>query len=183
MTIATTEGAVSLIDVKAHLRVDHDYEDDLITIYRDAAIDYLSKLMGRNIVLAEQVDHFTYRDLRTSSRVYFRKGDAANPVIEMFDGTNYTVVDASAYRVEELVNNPHFVLHQSPSWWYGEGNSVRVTYDAGIDVLPAGVKAAILLLTATLYEHREDTIVNMTATKMPVNIEYLIAPYRFLRHP
>ena len=40
------EGMVSLGGMKAHLRVLHDDDDDLIGIYRDAAVDMVERYCG-----------------------------------------------------------------------------------------------------------------------------------------
>ena len=45
---------------------------------------------------------------------------------------------------------------------------LKVTYDAGYDVLPAKVKQGILLMISTMYENRGDWISGMTIAKAPM---------------
>lgn len=58
-----TELAITLARAKAHLRVDHDADDELITAYIGAATEQAEHVLGREIVkvkdeqaLAETVD-------------------------------------------------------------------------------------------------------------------------------
>ena len=51
--------AVSLADIKSHLKVTDSSEDDLITIYLDAAIDYAERLTKRDFITRT---YTTFRD-------------------------------------------------------------------------------------------------------------------------
>ena len=50
--------SVSLNDLKNHLRVTSDLEDDIIQVYLDAAIDFIELETGRNLTNAPRISFF-----------------------------------------------------------------------------------------------------------------------------
>lgn len=45
-----SENLLSLHRVKQHLRIDHDYEDELLAGYREAALDHAQMYLGLRLV-------------------------------------------------------------------------------------------------------------------------------------
>lgn len=74
------------------------------------------------------------------------------------------------------------------AYWPSPGvctaNVARVEFVAGYgdssSDVPEPIRHGILLLASQMYEHREPVVTGMTATAMPMSIEYLWSPYRAL---
>lgn len=176
------ESPVSLPDVKLHLRVDHDDEDGLIQAYIDAAVAHLdgwTGVLGRCLVSQtwrQDFDRFAsclrlplwpIREIRSitwrneqgqiatiSGGDYALKADALGGYVRFVDGYAY------------------------PSGLY-QSDAVAVTFTAGTDpaVVPAALKAAIMLLVGHWYQNREAVAEN-SLVELPMAVNALIAPFR-----
>jgi uncharacterized phiE125 gp8 family phage protein len=188
---------ISLVDAKAHLRVDHTDDDALIGALIDAVVSYVEGPRGYLArALADQewdyyLDGFPDRNWnhRTSSEieiplpplielvgVFYRDSAGAE---QEWDAANYIV---------DIASEPARISLASGKCWpsiCAGLNAVRIRFRAGyLDnssppafALPAAIKAGLLLYIGTLYENRSETIVGEVANRMPFASEALLRPF------
>lgn len=193
MITAPTVEPLTLEEVKAHLRVDHTYDDSLIAIYLAAArahVDGPEGFLGRALVTQVWelvLDAFPDDEIKIPL-----------PPLQTVDSIRYDdsagneqIVNTSDYFVDN-VSEPGWVVPADGASWptpMDAINSVRVRFTAGYapstdsppDLranIPFDIKAAILLHVGSMYEHREEVVVGSSAAKLPVGAEALLRPRR-----
>lgn len=121
------------------------------------------------------------------------------PMAPVIDITSVTYVDPDL--VVQTISATNYVLdsHQRPAWllpainftWPASAavvNAVKVRYRSGFvpapdtdepeaQLLPAAIKATMLLLLTDLYENRGQTIAGSFG-EMPIGVKSLLRPYR-----
>jgi uncharacterized phiE125 gp8 family phage protein len=170
---------LTLNEVKAHLRVDHNDEDNIIDLYLKAATRSCELFTGRAFVTQRWMlvlDNFPPQiqvpkpPLQTV--VSFVYDDAGGVETQIMENTEFFV---------DNVNEPGWIVPVNSTWPtpIDAINSVRVTYDAGYgeDEMPDDIRAAILLTIGTFYEHRETQVVGTIAGKLPFGAEQLLRQY------
>jgi uncharacterized phiE125 gp8 family phage protein len=184
-TVDPATTPVSLTEAKAHLRVDFDDDDDLITALIAAATDHVdgwAGVLGRALVT--QTWRQDFNCFRPSLRLPLAPASEIKSVTYLDpDGVQQTV-DPSNYALWADGAGPlvYFVTGFSPPATSIEGKAVSVTYVAGYgdaDAVPAPIKAAILLLIGQWYENREAAIsAPGTMQTLPFAVDALLTPYR-----
>ncbi len=186
---------VSLEEAKAHLRVDHDDDDDYIEGLVDVAtatIDGPAGWLGRCLVeqtLEWRGDGFGWRDLRLP---YPPIVDIESVKYDDDSGAEQTVPGAT-YRLLGQPSQPRMALVSGASWPSArcDGESVRVRYKAGWPVTtegegegavttwtgPAPIRHAILLMVSQLYENREAAS-ETAQVELPFAVTSLLSTYR-----
>lgn len=175
---------VSLSEAKAHLRVDFDDDDTLITALVDAAtahVDGWTGILGRALVT--QSWRQDYHSFGCRMRL-----PLAPPIsitsISYYDGDNdQQALSADTYPLATDAVGPFVALQPDQEWpgTYDRKDAVSITYVAGYgdpDAVPASIKAAILLIVGHLYENREAVVVGVNAETLPMAVDALLAPYR-----
>lgn len=186
-TVAPAVEPVSLVEAKAHLRVDHSDDDTMIAslIAASAAhLDGWGGILGRALITQTWQQKFPFFP---SGLVI---GLALAPVqsidsITYFDGDNaQQTLATSVYTVLNDELGPFVTLQANQSWpgTYPREDAVTVTYvagygDAGSDV-PAAIRHAMLLMIGHWYENREGVVVGTNSGKLPLAVEALLVPYR-----
>ena len=188
---------VSLEEMKQHLRVDYTDEDSLIEQYISAARQKLEQRCARAFV--EQT-----WELRTSSFedtieiplpptvgivsvTYFDTANAEQTV----DPTNYAFVDGGEEQTSSLVwmgskptklaNRPDAARVRFTAGWPADYDQSPVDYGANV---PYAIKMAIMLVAASMYELRQDTVlapVRQDLIPLVEGAETYIAPYVVMR--
>lgn len=183
---APTAEPITLQEAKDHLRVDSTDDDALISAIIEAARQHLD---GRDGILSRALMPQTW----DYSIDRFPDGDTiplplapAQSItsVKYVDGNGVTqTMSASDYALSaDLEWSPSVRLGYNKTW-----PSTRDTYDAvtvrfvagyaSAAVVPAPLKAAILLLIGHLYENREATA-PAQVHEVPLTVKNLIAPYR-----
>jgi len=181
-TIAPAVTPVTLAEAKAHLRVDHTDEDDLITALVGSAtgqLDGWSGILGRCLITQ------TWRqDMPSfcSVRLPFPNVQSVTVAYTDTDGSAQTLAASSYHLVNDAIGGA-VVLADGASWPDTDPtpDAVRITLVAGYGLaadVPAPIKAAILLHIGHLYANREAVDVGQSVAAMPMAYDFLIAPYR-----
>lgn len=161
---------ITLAEVKAQARVEHDDEDLLLQHYVDAATAWLdgpAGILGRCLVTQ------TWR-----AEVDAISGPIRLPFPDTVIDSAVFIDPAGGEMEHELARQDQRLLLR-PS--FGLGRPAAITFTAGYGApadVPAAIRQAMLLLVTQWYEHRQ---VTGTGTALPFAIEALLAPYRRVR--
>lgn len=185
-TVDPTVRVLTLDELKHHLRVTWDEEndriEDLVLSAEEAVADELSKaLTAQTWVL--RLDAFPCWEIRLP-RPTVGKGPYLNTVtsVQYIDDAGATqILDTSTYTKDEFSHPGRIHLAYSKSWPTTRGvpNAVIITYTVGKttgEEVPEMVRDAIKLTAADLYVHRERSATD--ALKDLVVYERLMANHR-----
>lgn len=185
---------VTLAEMKAHLRVDHDEDDELIDAYMLAAeqrLDGPTGITGR--AFRSQRLRATYHGFGQSICLPFPPLISVESLTYLdSNGDEQTFAEADQWRVIGIgaPGGGSIVPLYGVSWPSVQSTTdpdlVRVTFTAGYysavspgdDPLPATIKAAVKLMVSDWYEFRPSTVIGTTAAPTPHGVEMLIAPFR-----
>lgn len=176
---------VSLNDAKAHLRVDHDDDDALLTAAIVSARVHVEAATRR--VLIEQTWRI-HLDRWPRTRILRL---AVAPLISVdvvrirdAEGGSSTV-DAGEYEVDTAAVPGRLVLAASAPAPVGRVvNAIEIDVTAGygpssLDV-PSPLRHAVMMLVAHWYEHRGAVGHDLAGETLPLGFAALVAPYRIL---
>jgi len=176
---------VTLDEAKRHLRISSD-SDDL----------YVSALIT---AAREMVESFTERALISQSwEIYLDEFPTGNPTYEVemplpplsavasvkyYDSDDQLqTLSSDEYHVDTKRKPGRLVAVDDWPDTYDRPNAVTIAFTAGYgasgDTVPTPIKQAILLLIGEMYENREETIVGVSASQLPLTAERLLFPYR-----
>lgn len=186
---------VSLDDMKEHLRVDHDSEDDLIEAYTAAATAHIDGRDGwLQRALVDQTWDFK-PDCWPSARpirlplpplievVSFKYIDT-DGVEQTFDDANYHVTGVAGYGRGSVQIRSGETWPVIASQW---PEPIAIRFRAGyldtsespnVDNVPEPIKQAIKFTVGHLYANRETVVIGQTAVAVPFAAEYLLSTYR-----
>lgn len=183
--------AVTLEEMKRHLRIDEDQtdEDDDIEMWMQVAREWVESYTGRTLTdTTLEVGFEGYPDWQ----IFLPRP----PVIEVLsfkyhtsDGADTTLA-ADQYTLDRSVAlQPRVVPAYGVSWpstrW--QPSSLRIRYRAGYasagspderHLVPASLRAAIKLITAHLHEHREAVSEGQPLHEVPFGAMALCRPMR-----
>jgi uncharacterized phiE125 gp8 family phage protein len=175
-------------DAKAHLRVDHSGEDDLIAAYVTAANDMLDAQFGE---LGRALVTQTWKLVMPSlTGTYF---DLPVPPVQSITSITYYDADnaeqtlsTGVYRLTAQNDSARVDLVDGQSWpvTYSRTDAVTVTYvtgygNAGTDA-PEGIRMAARLLVSHWYDNRS-AVTERGAVEVPMAVKFLLAKYRVAR--
>lgn len=185
---STPAVAVTLAEAKAHLRVDHDVDDSLITATIAAAtstVDGWSGILGR--CLCTQTWEVKFPDWACGVlRLPFPDVAAETVAVTYLDAADAEqTLDAATYDVVETISGSEIRRRPASSWPALSTRPAPVTvtaafgYGAAADV-PAGIRSALLLMVGDLYRNRETVASGgVAAVPMSTTVEALLAPHRY----
>lgn len=174
---------VSISDAKGQVRRGEADEDALLDGVLSAAVDLVGRQAGRVLAAETWVMSVPcvasvggWADLllpknpvrSVTSITYFDSADVAQTALlsdfYVYSDTNRTLIRPKAGK----------------SWptTMAREDAISVTFVAGYVVLPAPLRAAILLLVGHLFENREAVLTGTIATELPLGIREMIDPYR-----
>lgn len=176
---------VSLADVKAHLRVDTDADDVLLTAAIVSARYHVETITRR--VLIEQtwriyLDAWPRRRIVTLPVAPLIAIDA----ITIYDANGDPVtVDPDDYDVDAASVPGRLVLSATAPAPVGKAvNGIEIDVTAGYGPssleVPAALRQAVLMLVTHWYEHRGAVGHDLAVLLAPLGFEALVAPYRIL---
>ena len=167
---ALSAGAVSLDDLKSHLRVTSSAEDVLISAYGIAATAAAERWTQRIIIAREAVLSL---DCLPGGKI----------PIELPGGNIISLTSVFADGVEitgctVLGHSPAILLN--PADWpavTGDGYPVTITYQVGMATIPQDLSHAIKLFVGEMYQRRANAVEGPLAQTL-LSAEYLMGPHR-----
>lgn len=194
---APADTPVSLAEVKAHLRVDDDTEDALVTAMIAGAVGTAEFYLGRSLIT--QTLRLAFDRWPEEAAGPWSSGpriiELARPPVQsiaavtVFDEDDQAmVVDTDVYRLANGSNDrARLVLRQGQSWPTGvrATDAVEIDYlagygDAGTDV-PEPIRQGLLALIAFWFEHREGEAWNSVLPSLPIGAASFWRPFRLMR--
>ena len=176
---------VTLAEVKSHLRIDHDLDDALLSVFISAAREYGENLTNRKFVEEEVTEYFggfpaargdlvlSWPDLQSVASVaYLDEDGVEQTLVEDIDFT----VDTSGV-LPRL--RPVVALDSWPDTYsyrkvfplvtvtYRAGWPTRLVESVEVSSTPANVKAWCLIRIGDLYENRESVVVGQAVSMLP----------------
>lgn len=186
-TVAPSVRVLSKEVAKAHLRVEGDLEDDLIealVLAAESRLDGWVGLLGRCMI--NQTWVASYRGF-TSLALALPFPDVSSVTVRYYDSDGIDrEIDDTDFRLIETATTTAI------EWRDGYGlpslavrsDAVRVELVAGYgsepEDVPEAIRHAIKLLVGGWYENREESVIGVSVTSLPISLaaESLIAPYR-----
>ena len=185
MTATPAAEPISLAEAKAHLRVDTDDEDALISSLIVAARLLVERALGLALVTQGWSYFLDAWPERGCITLPLGPVQAVSAVTLHDDNGGATVLDADGYAVDVLSAPARLVLTSAlPSAETRSFNGFEVAFTAGFgdaaDV-PQPIRQALLLLVALWFEGRAPVELGSGAQEVPAIAAGLLQPYRRVR--
>lgn len=166
-----------LAEAKAHLRVEHDLEDELIQSLIASARERAEAITRRSIALSE----YTLFRRRPARIIELPRPPAVRLVRLEFDdadGASHVWEPESVRLVTTTGASRLYIDDPPPDDLVPGAAALRVVYEAGYttDTLPRSIAQAMLLLVGHYYEHRE--AVGAPLAELPMAVRDLLAGHR-----
>lgn len=181
LSVAATTDPVTLAEQKAHMRVTSSDEDDLIEALITAATEYCELFTGRQFVTATWA--MTLPEFADDIILPRAPASSVTSIYYYDDSGTNTLLSASTYSL--VGTNPGLITLAPDETWPStqiRKDAVTVTWVAGYgaaSAVPEAIKAAIRMLAAHLYEHRE-AVTTLTPHEMPMACKSLLWSYRIV---
>jgi len=184
VTTAPTEEPVTLAQAKVHLGLFSSDDDSMVTSLIKAARQSVEMYTGRAIctqTVTLTLDSFPA--VISLPRLPVQSITSISYIDENGDNQSFTTFKA------DLTGSVHARINPS----YGEvfpatraeTGAVTIVYVCGWgnptaspDPVPFPVKQAVLLLTSSMYNNRENEIIGTITSTLPINVKWLLSPYR-----
>jgi uncharacterized phiE125 gp8 family phage protein len=172
---------VTLGEAKAHLKLDTDADDDLVTRLISAARARAEWHLGRALVTQSWILWLDCWPCDGIVEIPLPPLQSVASVTTYALDDSATVLDASLYQVDTSASPARLAFKSNtvPPTNLRRINALAIAFaagygDAASDV-PPGIREAILELIAFLYEHRGEA-----PAELPLDCLALLAPYRIL---
>jgi uncharacterized phiE125 gp8 family phage protein len=185
MTAAPAAEPISLAEAKAHLRIDTDDEDALISSLIAAARLLVERTLGLALVTQSWSYFLDAWPERGCIALPLTPVPAVSAVRVHAEDGGTTVLDADGYAVDVLSAPARIVLTSAlPSVATRPFNGFEVAFTAGYgdagDV-PQPIRQALLLLVAHWFEGRAPVELGSGPQEIPAIAAGLLQPYRRVR--
>jgi uncharacterized phiE125 gp8 family phage protein len=179
--VTAADPVLSLAEAKAHLRVEHDDEDDYIEALVAAATGYLdgpTGILGRAI--GSQQWDFVFDAFPVSEiRMPLRPLVTVDRIRHLDGAGAWQTLALTDYQVDPDTGGG-WIAPAAAGWPTAMDtiNAVEVRFTAGYAAVPPPILHAIRILVGHWYEHREPVVTGTIVAQLPLSVEALIAPYR-----
>ncbi|EIE5877565.1 phage gp6-like head-tail connector protein [Vibrio parahaemolyticus] len=164
-----TDELLPLEEVMEYLRV-YDYqEEQLLNVYRKAAINFAETYMNRVFGYVEVIATFD----SFKQELYLPLGLVAS-VHEVTAYRNDELISIGSYRHNAVSGRLRFTKDYSDCTEF----TVRYSVAYPVEVIPQAIKIGMLKLIATWYENREDISNGVSISEVPNNHRYCFDMYR-----
>lgn len=171
-----------LEEVKTHLRIDIEDEDQYLKVLVAAAIDFCENFTGRAIS-NKRIEIILDAFPTDNIKILWYPIKSVNKVTYIDQKGVLKELDDSNYQSILDVEPP--VIIPKTSWPQGTVNTpgaVRIEALAGYERVPKSIKEALLLLVGHFYENREVMRERyVRGSEIPFSVSALLYPYKVLR--
>lgn len=175
---------------KAHAKIQHDDEDDLVALYLAAARGDAEAFTGRQFINATW--EWKRRTFPCADEELPRAPLSSVTSIKYLDTAGVEQTIASSVYVVSTPSGPHaepgrLSLASAQSWptQLIQADAVRIRFVAGYGAagtsVPAEIRHAILLLFGEMYETRRESVLGVSVSPAAVTAERLLWPFRVVR--
>jgi uncharacterized phiE125 gp8 family phage protein len=176
VTAATTE-VVTLTEARRQSRIFHEDDDEQIPLYIAAAVAFIEGPNGIGVALRPQtwrlsLDHFP-------CEIIVPLGQVTEIVSIGYINDAGAAATVQSWRAD-LDTQPLRIWPARDTAWPAircEPGAVKVTFKCGYVTPPADLKAAVLLLAAHFYEHRE-AVIETQFYDLPLAVQSILERYR-----
>lgn len=181
-TVAPTETAISVDEVRDHARIDGADDLNVVKALIDAATDWVENETNRQLVTATWVlrlddfplwaIHFDKAPLQSITSISYLDTDGASQTLT--ENTDFIV---GANRHIGVITP---AVDQTWPATQNRIDAATITFVAGYGargVVPRGIKQAMLLLCAHWYENREALLVGSVSKELELSVQSLIDQY------
>lgn len=180
--------AVTVDDLKSHLRIDGTDEDTVLAAIVAAARIHVEQTILRRALITQTFDLY-FDDFSTSGLIRLPRPPlvSVTGVYYTPEGGVETTFSGANYVVDNKTTPGAVVLKRNCSWpadVLEPVNGVRVRFVAGYGAngtsVPAPILQAIKLLGGDLYENREGSVVGqgVSVVSVPIGVTYLCQAFR-----
>jgi uncharacterized phiE125 gp8 family phage protein len=163
---------VSLDEVKAHLRVVSDDEDDYITGLIRAATAMIDGPHGIGVAMVPQTYELSLSKLWASFTIPVYPVRTVDKI--EWEDADGNLTESTDFRYNKRTNPCH-VYHDLRG--NAREGSVVVTFTAGFTTIPADLRHAVLMIVGHFYANAEATSEKKLET-VPMAVETILARYR-----
>lgn len=167
-TVAPTAALLTLDDVKSHVRVDHDDDDDFLLSLIDVATSYIEASCGISLLTQQwrlSLDGFP-SDMIRLPQGPIQSVDSITYLPFAAQGQSPTPIDLdTSLYVVDLDTKPAIIARAFFAIFpltYPQIGSVKVNFTTGFgdtaEAVPAAIKHAAMLLIGHWYENREAVV-------------------------
>ncbi len=181
MTITTltppASEPVSLAEAKLFLRVDHDDEDELITMLITAAREAVEAAIGRALITRRVRESLDIWVREAAQGAVLGLGPVTNVIAVRLiaDNGSQSVLEEDCYRLEGHRDRPRLVFAAGVPATLRQIGGIEIEYDCGYanaaENLPVALRLASLQIVASLYELRQGD------APIPETARALMRPY------
>jgi uncharacterized phiE125 gp8 family phage protein len=179
VTVAETTGPVTIDDALLHCRADDSDPSDIasVMLYLAAAVAHVEQYLGTPLAsrtVTVQADYFS-----DFARLPFAPVTSITS-ISYFDAAGATqTLSATVYRLIASGIEAFIELKPDQTWpTTKSGERITVTAVVGYASLPFDIRAAILLMTASLFANRENVVVGTIINELPMGVAALLCNHR-----
>ena len=174
---------LSLTEIKAHLRIDHDHEDELLAGLLTAARQYVEHYCRQKIMLQVWRQYESEFPCDGALTLQVAPVRALNDVIAFDTQGQPASVDPSSYQLMRE-SDPTIVQFEQSFDPLQASNGLELDISVGmaehaVDIDDA-IKRAVLLLIGHWYEFRGVVTPQQQPVSIPPGVEALLSPYRKL---
>lgn len=182
-TAVDYEDILPLATAKLHLRMDHDDDDNIIAVYRDAAMRTAEHETNR---LTGSGEFTVYFDTIPGEEIFMKIPAlpiASISAVQYHDGTDWQNIQASSY-VADLYSEPCRIKFLTDDFATGDTEAMpfRIIFSGGYtdETVPKEMISGALLLLGHLYENRQDVVTGTISTQLPKGSEFLFQQLRIV---
>jgi uncharacterized phiE125 gp8 family phage protein len=186
LTTAPVLPAVTLTEVKEHLRIEHNDENDWLERAITAAITLAQNYTGRQFITAT----WTYYMPVFPGGRYIELGkpplqSVTSIIYKDVAGTSQTLASATNYTVYTTTEPGYIELHQTASWpsTYGDSQDIAIKFVAGYGLtsasVPGPIRTALCSIVAHWHLFREPNAMGLSIMPVPeTSLKFLLGPYK-----
>ena len=174
------DSIITVADIKEHLRVTHDLEDDLIGAIRVAAVNFIENYCN---VRLGSFTAYGYLPRWVGSYIPVGPVTAISAVeYETDNAGTLSTLDSSKWHVDTRSQPARISFSDYPAPYEHALMPIRITMTVGhaYDNIPGTLMQAIRLMCAHLYENRQDEVIGTITSRVKLGIDALVSGERII---